>query len=310
MSDARNVETILVPTDFSPDAAAALDWARALAAERGARIVLAHAVMVTTPPAPEYLPIEERFWSALGDEARKQLDALAASLRAQGLAVETELTIEPVVAHVLEVAARQRADVIVAGTRGLTRWKRVVLGSVAARLVRTAGCPVVTVRADEQRAPRPVRTILVPTDFSDDAARAAGAAATLLGTSPGRRLVLLHAYRYPAVFGSAPAIVLAHAIERLVADTERAVEEIAARLRGQGTVVESRAVEGPPWQVILEHAQEVDADLIAMGTHGRSGLDRLLLGSTAERVLSAAPCPVLTVHCAEAAAPDARAPAP
>jgi nucleotide-binding universal stress UspA family protein len=300
MKATDGLETILVATDFSPDATAAVDWARTLATQSGARIVLAHAVMVTTPAAPEFLPIEEQYWSALREEARKKLESEAASLRATGATVATELTVEPVVGNVLDVAAKHRADVIVAGTRGTTGWRRLVLGSVAARLVRCADRPVVTVRADHPRE-RPVRTILVPTDFSDDAARAAEAAAKLLGDRSDRKLVLLHAYRYPPVFGSAPALVLTRAIEEMVERTKLAVDALAARFRGEAAVIETRVDEGPPWKVILDHAEQLGADLIAMGTPGRSGLDRLLLGSTAERVLSAAPCPVLTVRATEAA---------
>jgi nucleotide-binding universal stress UspA family protein len=294
------VKTIIVATDFSEDAAAALDWAAAVARERGARIVLTHAVMIATPAAPEFVPLDGLFYAELHDLAKSRLEALAAKLRETGLSVETELTVEPVVASVLAVAERCSADVIVAGTRGLTGWKRVVLGSVASRLIREAPCPVVTLHAGDAKRRRPVRTILIATDFSEDAARAAEAASRILGEcGPDRRLVLLHVYRYPVVFSQAAPPVLAKSIDEVIASARRELAVLAGRFSREGVNVETRIDEGLPSQAIVDQAQQIGADLIAMGTHGRSGIDRLFLGSTAARVLSAAPCPVLTVRTPE-----------
>lgn len=292
------LRTIVVATDFSPDAEAAVAWARELALEHGARLVLVHAVVVTTPVAPEYVPLAEEVYAEARAKAGEKLEAVAGLLRGAGLVVETELVSEPIAGGVLAAAKAHGADLLVAGTRGLTAWKRVVFGSVAARLVREATCPVLTTHADDPGRHRPVRTVLVPTDFSEDATRAADAAARVLGEAPDRRLVLLHVYRYPVVFGIAPQPVLATGMEGVVESAREEMARLAERLGARGLRVETRIAEGHPATRILEHAAEVGADVIAMGTHGRSGLDRLLLGSTAERVVSAAPCPVLTVRSA------------
>lgn len=299
MASAKPLKTIVVATDFSADAGAALDWATAAAHERGARIVLVHAVAVAMPAAPEFVPLEEGYYEALRASAEHELARLAESVRGRGVAVDVELAVEPAVSSIVAAAARHHADVIVAGTRGLTGLKRLVLGSNAARLVRSATCPVVTVHGDDAARFRAVRTILVPTDLSDDALHAAEAAAQVLGDGPDRRIVLLHVYRFPMVLTSAPAFALTREIADFVRRTREELEGIAARFREQGIAVEVQIEEGLPSHSILEQAKKVDADMIAMGTHGRSGLDRLFLGSTAERVLPAAPCPVLTVHEAE-----------
>jgi len=293
------LETILVATDFSPDAEAAIEWARQLASEHGARLVLVHAVATTPPAAPEYVPLGAPFYADACEKAEEQLEAVAATLRGSGIAVESELAAEPVVGAVLKAAAAHAADLIVAGTRGLTGWKRVVFGSVSARLVREATCPVLTTHAEDPGRHRPARTILVPTDFSEDASLAADSASRILGKGgPDRRLVLLHVYRYPTFFANAPQPVLATSMEAVVDAAQQEMARLAERFAAAGLHVDTRVAEGEPARTILRHAVDVGADVIAMGTHGRSGLDRMLLGSTAERVVSAAPCPVLTVRTA------------
>lgn len=294
-SDAKEIRTVVVATDFSEDARAALEWAIDVARERGARIVLTHAVALSSPVAPEFVAGDDHWYRALKTSALSELDTWANHVRAQHVAVEADLTYEPAASSVVEVAAKHGADLIVIGTRGLTGLRRIFLGSVAARIVRFATCPVVTIHAGQARR-GPVETILLPTDLSDDAARAADAAARVLGDAPQRRVILLHVYRYPVVFPTAPAFVLAREIAALVRDAKAQLTKQADRFRERGSAVEVVVEEGVPAESILQHAARHGADLIAMGTHGRSGFDRLFLGSTAERVLPQAPCPVLTVH--------------
>jgi nucleotide-binding universal stress UspA family protein len=211
--------------------------------------------------------------------------------------VDTVLTNEPAAAAVVDAAAQHKADLVVAGTRGLTGWKRVVLGSVASRIVRKAPCPVVTVHADDAERHRPVHTILVPTDFSGDAMRAAEAAAAILGQNNSERcLFLLHVYRYPMVVSFAGRPVLTASPDEVIVSAHSEMAALVDHFSRSGLRVHSLVVESSkPAQAIVDEARRIKADLIAMGTHGRSGLDRLLLGSTAERVLSSAPCPILTV---------------
>ena len=308
MALSRPIQTIVAATDFSADAATAVDWAAQVARERSARLVLVHAAMVATPVGPEFIPLPEPLYAGLRAQAREELDGIAATLEKTGLAVDRELTDGPAAAAILDIAAKRGADLIVAGTRGLTGWKRIVLGSVAARLVRTASCPVVTVHAEDTGRHRPVRIILVPTDFSDDAMKAAEAAGAILGEAgPERCLALLHVYRYPLVLTPTSKPILTAPPDEVILSAHREMAALAERFRSAGLRVMTRvALNDMPARMILDHALEIRADLIAMGTHGRSGLDRLFLGSTAERVLSSAPCPVLTVRDASAAETSSR----
>jgi nucleotide-binding universal stress UspA family protein len=297
MSHANALRTIVVATDFSENAQVALGWAKEIARQHGARLLLAHAAAIPLLPTPEIVPLPAESYEEIGAAMRERLARETAEVNGSGVAADCELVIATPATGVVGVAERHGADLIVAGTRGRTGWKRALLGSTAARLVRQAPCPVLTVHPHDAGAPRPVRTILVPTDFSHDAALAAQAATRILGEAgPDRRLLLVHAYRVPEEATHLPATVLLAAIREAEASAREQLEKLAASLRRPGLTIEVMAEEGYAADVILERARVGRADLIAMGTHGRSGLGRLFIGSTAERVLPFAPCPVLTVH--------------
>lgn len=140
-----------------------------------------------------------------------------------------------------------------------------------------------------------IRRILVPHDFSDTAERALSYAVTL-SKKFGARLTVLHAYEVPTL-GSSEALVasleFATEIERVAG---KALDEIAVRARQGGIDVETMLRRGTAWMEINATAEQTKADLIVMGTHGRKGVSRVLLGSVAEKVVRTAPCPVLTVH--------------
>ncbi len=143
-----------------------------------------------------------------------------------------------------------------------------------------------------------VRTILVPTDFSDDAGAALDAAVDLAKTF-GARIVLVHAYTVELPFTS-PAfgggVVLPEGFYveyRSQATTQ--IEELAKQTTDRGVEASGVAIERPAWIAILDQAEELPADMIVMGTRGLTGIKHVALGSTAERVVRKAPCPVLTV---------------
>jgi len=135
----------------------------------------------------------------------------------------------------------------------------------------------------------PVHTILHPTDFSA-ASQHAFQLSCALARDYGAHLILLH-------ITTRPTIVYAEAV--IVDDPEERRQEarnLLAQLdTGSDVRAERRVEEGTPVEEILRVAAETQCDLIVMGTHGRRGLSRLLMGSVAEQVLRRAPCPVLTV---------------
>ena len=143
------------------------------------------------------------------------------------------------------------------------------------------------------------RRILVPVDFSKTSTKAVLAAQRLAAATPSE-IVLLHVVQ-PVIIGASPDVYGAsQVLLSVVADQEklakRQIERLAARVRRQsGATVKTLVRVGAPYERILGAAERISADLIVMGTQGRSGLSHLFLGSVAERVVRLAKCPVLTV---------------
>lgn len=143
-------------------------------------------------------------------------------------------------------------------------------------------------------------TLLVPHDFSDDA-EAALDAAVELARRLGARLHLLHVYQQPVDVLSPYGIAIPPNVgPELRAAAQTRLEKLAERI--PDLQVQVHVAEGPPALAIAETAEALAVDLVVMGTHGRTGLRHLLLGSVAERTMRTAPCPVLTVKAPEAGA--------
>lgn len=289
------LSTIVVATDFSEHAERALRWAVTLAGAHGARIVLVH-VLEPTLSAIDLLE------GPVTAEASRQL-ALAEQLIKQAKlrsCVELERGQPWVVLS--EVAKRHSAELIVIGTRGRTRYKRVLLGSTADRLVRTSDVPVLVVHPSDAIAASGLNTILVPVDFSEESALATSMAMRLLsaqtiGNGVPWRLVLLHVVELMMSWPT-PDIptVMPRYWDEAESTARRRLETIAAGLRSDRVKVEVLVMRGAAPDLIEHEARSNGANLIAMGTHGRSGLQRLMIGSVAASVLHNAPCAVLTVR--------------
>lgn len=145
-----------------------------------------------------------------------------------------------------------------------------------------------------------VRRILVATDFAESAEQALDYA-TELARTQAAELVLLHVYVEPPPYPEVASAQVATIYEEQRRWVETALEERGRRARGAGLLARSLVRTGSPAAVIARTAEEEGADMVVVGTHGRSGLDRLLLGSVAERVVRLAPCPVLVVKMKDAA---------
>jgi len=148
-----------------------------------------------------------------------------------------------------------------------------------------------------------IRKILVAVDFGP-ASEAAGKRAIAIAKRFGAELVVLHVYEAP-VYPYVPPPLLE--VDTIVATLERrahaGVEVVARQLAaelGAGARVTSELRQGSAWRNILDVAAELDADLVVMGTHGRSGIERVLIGSVAEKVVRMSPVPVLIVPVHEA----------
>lgn len=139
--------------------------------------------------------------------------------------------------------------------------------------------------------------ILVPSDFSDCSADAARAARRL-AEHFGSRLAVLHVMDEPAALdpmfrGEVPIELLRGRMETYCRD---ALEKFVAAHFPGNPDIETRIVSGVPYREIIRVARETGAGLIVIGTHGRTGVEHVIFGSTAEKVVRMAPCPVLSVR--------------
>jgi nucleotide-binding universal stress UspA family protein len=294
--------TFLVPVDFSDHSGAAVDLAIQLARRARGTIHLFHAYEIplgTIPPygvsVPHSLIVEAR------DAAARRLEKAAQKVKAAQVGCERHLVHAMPSEGIAEAARRLPVDLVVMGTRGLTGFKHALLGSVAERTVRAAPCPVLTLRAPGAPAPpggavvAVFRRILVPLDFSKHSDRALDMAIEL-AREHGAEVHLVHAYELPAAVTMAYGIAIPQAVWDGV--QEAATARLAAgrkKVESAGLKATTHLATAPAADAIVAAAESQKADLIVMGTRGLTGLKHVLLGSTAERTIRTAQCPVLTV---------------
>ena len=138
--------------------------------------------------------------------------------------------------------------------------------------------------------------ILVPTDFSADADQALDYAIALAQALQAR-LTLLHVFHLsPLSVGEMPPAVLTATLQEMETNAHQRMQATLTRVHHAGLQADSAIIEGMPFQTIIDTAQARGADLIIMGTHGRTGLIHVLMGSVAEKVVRLAPCPVLVTR--------------
>ncbi len=295
-----NIQTILVPTDFSDHARRAIDYAIAIAQGSAAKVHVLHTYHLPIPLAVYGgFVIPQDFWDQARNAAARKMEKVTALLEAAGIKGESHLMEETPGYAIERVAEKINADLIVMGTRGLSGLEHVLLGSVAGRTVARAPCPVMTVKAEQSVGEKlTFRNIVVAIDFSDPSDAALSLATDIAGKFGPAHITLVHGCHIPVELEALVAQRGAPVLEKLSAHAEESLAKLLTDLQDQGISCEYVSDHGSPDRVILDVAERVDADLIAMGTHGRKGLAHLVLGSMAERVVRLAKCPVITTKCA------------
>jgi nucleotide-binding universal stress UspA family protein len=275
------LRNILFATDFSHCAEAALPFARALAQQQGATLYVAHVV-----PTPVAVPLEAAYPESQDETeiAWHRLFALTNSEACSGIRC-TEIVAHGNAKLVLSRLVGERdIDLIVIGTQGRTGLEQFIDGSVAEYVFRRAGCPVLTVGPRVRMEGWPggrLRTLLYATDFLSESSRALRYAVALSRKNHAR-LILCHA--------------LATVARKYLDEAVAAVEERFRELLPEHPDFNSRMVvaSGPVAEVIVETAQQSQADMIVMGTHPSAS--PYLPWATAHKVVCQASCPVLTVR--------------
>jgi nucleotide-binding universal stress UspA family protein len=189
--------------------------------------------------------------------------------------------------RIVDLAEAENCDLIVMGRRGLHRLERALVGSVTARVIGYSQKDVLIVPKGSSVG---WTKILFTTDGSKYS-RAAAEKAIDFARSYGGELKILSVVDVPSEFyGEAPQIV-----DDLIAMAHRYTEEARDRAAASGVRTETFVREGEAYEAIIRTAREQQVNTIVMGSHGRTGLRRLLMGSVAEKVIGHAPCPVLIV---------------
>jgi len=297
-----NVKTILYPTDFSVTAKQALNHALFLAEQFEAELHMLHAVVLheSDPRAPERrFPEPSDILQNLFEIADSEMSQIIEANQAKTFTLK-EAKVKGFSAGqvILDYSKEHDIDLIVMGTHGRRGPARMFLGSVTEEVIRQAYCPVLTLRSRE-RPPvgEAMEKILVPIDFSEHSKSALSYAreiAALYGSS----LQLIHVIEepvYPYFYAPAGAFSVAQQLEELRVKTDEALEKLMSESRGPEVPYEKSVVTGRPAIEITRFAEEQSSDMIVIATHGLSGLERLLVGSTAEQVVRLATCPVFSV---------------
>lgn len=290
-------ETILVPTDGSEWGTAAAKHAFALARLEGGA-VHALSVVETRDFEQAVFPADVRTQarSAIEQSAADAVDRIAQLGEEAGCPVET--TVLEGVPHdaILDYADDVDADVVVMGTHGRSGLERFLLGSVTERVLRSTDRPVLTTHPTEDETPE-YANILVTTDGSDGAGVAIEQAVSL-ASETGATLHALSVVdaRSFATSGELDGSMVAAIQRELDAVADEAVGEVESAAAAADVPVLSDVDVGLPADEIRQYVEEHDIDLVVMGTHGRSGVDRVLFGSVTEAVIRGVDVPVLAVH--------------
>jgi nucleotide-binding universal stress UspA family protein len=253
-----------------------------------------HAASVAVPPdvAPSEA-IETNYQAMLmlqREQAQRMLVERAQTWSTGGIVVRCEIVDAHPSTGLADAAEDAGTDLLVVGTHGRTGVKRLFLGSVAERTARISPCDVLIARGP----PPPggsYRRVVVGTDFSETSLLALERA--LAFAPAGAQMEVVHCWQVPAPLYAG----FGDALSELQGDMERdAVErgkQVVERFKGRGAEVSFTALQGPPAESLRNRLESSPPDLLALGTHGRTGVRRWLLGSIAEVLARHAPCSVL-----------------
>jgi len=268
---------ILLITQGTTFDAGAEQIALAMASRGGVRLFVVFPVVSN----PEYVALAPVLEQKAEVHAARILTGLRRQASQQSLEIETRVHLgeEPYI-EVVDEAGKQKIDLIVMRTRGKRGlMARLLVGENAAKVIGHARCTVLAVPSNAQMWKKRVLLASDGSRFSEAAAVVAGAVAKW--------------YRLPITVIS--AVAESNSKEQR-AEASDAVEKALDMLRREGVTVDGTVVDGRPHEALIIAAEALGADLIVAGSHGRTGLEKPLMGSTTERLVGLAKCPVLVVR--------------
>jgi nucleotide-binding universal stress UspA family protein len=290
------IKNILCAIDRSPSSLQALGYAIALARWQNARLDLLEVIEEAPPPGVTGAPKSDGLPKETRTALEHDLRCVLIARRASDVKVKIFMRKGKVVQEILAQAKASRSDLVVIGSHGRSGVQRLVLGSVAEKVLRLATCPVLTVRRGVRLARRsrsPFETILCPTDFSA-AANKAVAYAKRLAQQADATLVLMSAVEWPlGQFVKSGAV--AELQKNIESHASEALTRLLPRPGSNGPRAQVIVATGKASAAVIKIARARSIDLIVMGVSGRGALDVALLGSTTHHVIREGAWPVLTV---------------
>jgi nucleotide-binding universal stress UspA family protein len=301
--------SILLAVDGSEESMHAARNAVALSKWSGSELHVVYVEPVDMySPERELYPPETRtdLYETFRGFAQVGLDDLTKKVReAGGDIAQTHARVGSPDKEIVRLAEELGAGLVVLGNRGLGAVRRALMGSVSTGVVRYAHCPVLVVRGEEvgEERGRPFGRILLAVDGSDESRAAAGVAAEVAGVD-GAELHLISVVETETL----QPYTVYPGPEEIRALTEAAMEERkekahtfavkeAEHVKGTGARVDGvHVASGAPAKEIVEAAEDMDADLIVLGSRGLGGFRRALMGSVSDSVVRHAHCPVLVVR--------------
>ncbi len=266
------LEKILLATDQSEFSEGAIREAIKFASKCSSRIY----TLMTLETNPEYETIGSSVFEKEEEEAQAYLESIKARAKEAGVACETALhEADDAAAVIVDEAAEKKVDMIIVGRRGRKGVAKALMGEVAAKVISHAPCKVLVV---PRAAQIEYRNVLVAVDGSVHA-HAALVEAIAIAKRSGSRIIALSAVRDEG--------------ERAAA--EKLANDAAGLAQKEGVPAEAVAPAGRSSNAIIETAGGRGVDLIVMGTYGKTGLKKVLMGSATEKVIGHAGCAVLVV---------------
>jgi nucleotide-binding universal stress UspA family protein len=291
----RTIDAVLVPTDGSDGALVGARRGVDLAARLGATLhVLSVVDAREVEPPLERLDADGRTeQERLVERGATRAVETVAEMARDRLSSDVRTAVERGTPFrvITDYARRHGVDIVAMGTHGRSGLERFLLGSVAEKTIRTAGVPVLAVPPGAGDPPDGYEDVLVPTDGSEGAAVAVEWGVDLADVygATVHTVYSVETGRFPSPGGTEP---LHDALE---ATGQDALSTVRERAREAGVSVVGHLGRGPAARVILAYVEENGIDLVAMGTHGRSGVERYLIGSVTEAVVRNAGVPVCCV---------------
>jgi nucleotide-binding universal stress UspA family protein len=283
-------QNILCPIDFFPASKRAFEYALKLAKNYGAGLQLLHVVSPVVPAVYGTGINVSDLTTEFRTQAKRQIQQYKAKAEKKNIRVTAEVPIGDIDGEIRHAIAAGKADLVVVGTHGRRGFERWMLGSVTEKLMRHCPVPLLVISSSgtSRMVPPLIPRMVVTTDFSEGTGEAMAYAFSIAGECQSKVTVLHVVNDVSAEFGPRMR-------DPLLREIREQLEGLVPKQVRDWCDVKTRVESGVPWRVILQTIQAEKPGLLVMNVHGKGLLERALVGSTADRVLRGASCPVLMI---------------